>query len=44
MKLSELIKAWDILHLKDTGDIGFCDLDKALTEAGVLIENDIPKH
>ena len=43
MKLSELIKAWEILHVKDTGEIGFCDLDHALEEAGVVIVNDISR-
>ena len=41
MKLSQLIKAWDILHVKDVGEIGFCDLDEALQKAGVVIQNDI---
>lgn len=40
MRLTQLIAAWDILHLKDTGEMGFCDLDKALTDSGVVIEND----
>jgi len=40
MKLSQLLKAWDILHVMDVGEVGFCDLDNALTEAGVIIEND----
>ena len=41
MKLSQLIKTWDILHVKDVGEIGFCDLDEALQKAGVVIQNDI---
>ena len=41
VKLSELIAAWDTLHKKDTGDIGFCDLDAALSAAGVVVVNDI---
>ena len=40
MKLSQLLKAWDMLHVMDVGEVGLCDLDKALTEAGVIIEND----
>ncbi len=40
MKLSQLIAAWEILHVKDVGDMGFCDLDSALTASGVVIEND----
>ena len=43
MKLSQLIKAWDILHVMDVGEIGFCDLDNALTKSGVIIENDISR-
>ena len=30
MKLSKLIRVWEILHQKDTGDIGFCDLCNAI--------------
>ena len=44
MKLSQLIEAWDILHIKDVGEMGFCDLDKALTKVGVTTENDIPNE
>jgi len=40
IKLSELIEVWEILHVKDTGDIGFCDVDKALQDVGVTIVND----
>ena len=40
MKLSQLIDAWETLHIMDTGEIGFCDIDYALTKAGVIIEND----
>ena len=39
MKLSELIKVWDELHKKDTGEIGFCDLANEL-EKVITIEND----
>lgn len=38
--LSELIAAWDILHLKNTGDIGFCDFELALQQGGVDVCND----
>ncbi len=41
MKLTALIKVWDILHTKDTGEIGFCDLENALKEAGIEVINDI---
>ena len=43
IKLTELIKVWDILHIRDVGDMGFCDLDSALESAGITIINDIPK-
>jgi len=41
IKLSDVIKLWDILHVKDVGKLGFCDLDKALEEV-VGVENDLP--
>ena len=40
MKLSDVIKVWDILHIRDTGEIGFCDLEQAI-EKVMGIENDI---
>lgn len=40
MKLSDVIKIWDKLHLKDTGDLGFSDLDNAISKV-VGVENDI---
>jgi len=40
VKLSQLIKAWDILHAMDVGKVDFCDIGNALTQAGVIIEND----
>ncbi len=40
MKLSQLIDTWNILHVTDTGDIGFGDLESALEKSGVVIEND----
>lgn len=37
MKLSELIKIWDIIHVKNIGHLGFCDLEKAVDETvGIL--------
>ena len=41
MKLSEVIKIWDIIHVRDTGELGYCDLEKAI-ETVTGIENDIP--
>ncbi|KKL07931.1 hypothetical protein LCGC14_2581020 [marine sediment metagenome] len=40
MKLSTLIKLWDVLHLHDTGDLGFCDLADVVEEV-MGLENDI---
>ena len=40
MKLTEVIKIWDELHIKDPGEIGFCDLERAIDKV-VGIENDI---
>ena len=42
MKLTQLIEVWEALTIHDTGDLGFCDLEAALEEAGVVIINDIP--
>jgi len=41
MKLSEISAVWDILHTKDTGDVGYCDLEEAVGQV-VEIENNIP--
>ncbi len=32
MKLTNVIMIWDLLHIKDTGDLGFCDLEKAIDQ------------
>lgn len=40
IKLSTLIKAWEQVHLRDTGDLGFCDFEQALVDAGVEVVND----
>lgn len=42
--VSELIAAWDELHKKDTGDVGYCDLEAALSAAGVMVCNDVPQE
>jgi len=39
MKLSDVIKVWDILHVRDTGELGFCDLERAI-DAVVGTQND----
>jgi len=41
MKLTEVIAVWDILHVKQTGELGYCDLEEAI-EKVVGIENDVP--
>ena len=40
MKLSEVIEVWELLHSRDTGEVGYCDLEHAI-ESVVGIENDI---
>jgi len=40
MKLSDIIKIWEVLHAKDTGDVGFSDLADAIKQT-VGEENDI---
>ncbi len=40
MKLSDVMKVWEILHVKDVGEIGFCDLDQAIDKV-IGVENDI---
>ena len=40
MLLSKIIRVWDELHKLDTGEVGFCDLEKA-TEKVDGIKNDI---
>jgi len=42
MKLTKVIEVWDKLHIKDTGDIGFCDLEKAIDEV-IGIGNNVPQ-
>lgn len=41
IKLSDIIKIWEILHRKDTGELGYCDLEQAIEQVDE-IENDIP--
>jgi len=40
MKLTEVIEVWEKLHTRDTGEIGFCYLERAIDEA-VGVQNDI---
>lgn len=41
MKLTDLMKVWEIVHVKNIGDLGFCDIEKAVEEV-CGIENDVP--
>lgn len=43
MKLSKLVEIWEILHRRDTGDIGFCDLVNAVEECNA-VENDLVRY
>jgi hypothetical protein len=40
VRIGEVIAVWDLLHEKDTGEIGFCDLEKALVAAGIKVDSD----
>ena len=42
MKLTDVINVWECLHIKDTGELGFYDLQSAIAHV-IGIENDIPK-
>lgn len=41
MRLTEVIAVWEELHQKNTGDLGYCDLEHAI-EKVVGIQNDVP--
>ncbi len=41
MKLTKVMEVWEELHIKDTGNIGFADLEQAI-EKVVGVENDVP--
>ena len=41
MKLTDVIKIWDIIHTLDLGTLGYCDLEAAI-EKVVGVENDVP--
>ncbi len=40
INLTDVIAVWDELHVRDVGDIGFCDLEKALDRI-VGVHNDV---
>ena len=41
MKLTDVIEIWEILHVRDVGELGYCDFEKAVGQV-VGIENDVP--
>ena len=41
VKLTKVMEIWDELHIKDTGEIGFSDLEQAIDKI-VGVENDVP--
>jgi len=41
IKLTKVMEIWDELHTRDTGEIGFSDLEQAI-EKIVGVENDVP--
>lgn len=41
MELTDVIKIWDMIHVLDLGELGYCDLEKAIEEV-IGIENDVP--
>ena len=41
IKLSSLVRAWELLHVRELGSLGFCDLENDLEQSGVKIVNDI---
>lgn len=43
MKLTDVIEIWDRLHVKDTGEVGYSDLQEAVQQV-VGIEHNISKE
>ena len=41
MKLTDVIRVWEIIHVKDVGELGFCDLENAIEEV-VGLDIDTP--
>ena len=41
MKFRDMLKIWDILNIKNTGDLGPCDLDDAINKV-VGVEYEVP--
>jgi len=40
MTLQEIIAVWDELHVKDTGELGFCDLADAVEKVVGITNNE----
>jgi len=40
IKLSEVIKIWDLIHVKDIGELNYCDLYNAVEKVVGEVEND----
>jgi len=40
MTLQEIIDIWEELHVKDTGELGFCDLANAVREVVGITNNE----
>lgn len=43
MKLTDVMRIWDILQSKNCGELGYCDIESAI-EAVVGIQEDIRKE
>lgn len=41
MKLTDVMRVWDLIHGKDTGDLGFSDLEQAIDQV-IGIRNNVP--
>ena len=47
MKLTEIMAVWEILHVKDVGDLGYCDLQDAIEKVCAAqddVDADAPIH
>ena len=40
IRLTEIIELWEILHVKDTGELGYCDLEQAVDQV-LSVQNDV---
>lgn len=39
MKLTEVIAVWELLHVKDVGEVGYCDLEAAIEKICGIVNN-----